>query len=67
MDNLCALRAMKKAYEMYKLGNEFHSGDGIVTKGVENTIANVSALAKEGMKQTDVEIIKIMTSDKGEL
>ena len=50
-------------YEMYKMGNEFHSGDGIVKKGVENTIASVSALAKYGMQKTDEEIIKIMTED----
>lgn len=48
-------------YEMYLQGQEFKDGDGIVTKGVENTIKNVSRLGREGMKETDVEIIKIMT------
>lgn len=48
-------------YEMYKSGNQFHGGDGIVKKGVENTIDNVSRLACAGMKETDREIISIMT------
>jgi len=47
-------------YEMYKNGHQFYSGEGIVTKGVENTIANVGKLAREGMYRTDKEIIKIM-------
>ena len=48
--------------EMYRQGSQFLSGDGIVTKGVENTIRNVSQLASEGMRKTDSEIIKIMLS-----
>ena len=48
--------------EMYRRGSQFLSGDGIVTKGVENTIRNVSHLASEGMRKTDSEIIKIMLS-----
>ena len=47
-------------YEMYKNGQQFYGGDGIITKGVENTIANVGQLAREGMNGTDKEIIKIM-------
>ena len=47
-------------YEMYQNGSQFYGGDGIVTKGVENTIANVGRLASQGMSGTDKEIIKIM-------
>ncbi len=47
-------------YEMYKNGRQFYGGEGIVTKGVENTIANVGKLAQRGMYGTDKEIIKIM-------
>lgn len=47
-------------YEMYQNGRQFYGGDGIVTKGVENTIANVGRLASQGMSGTDKEIIKIM-------
>ena len=48
-------------YEMYKNGQQFRDGEGIVTKGVENTIRNVSRLGRDGMKETDQEIIRIMT------
>ena len=47
-------------YHMYRNHQEFKSGDGIVTKGVDNTIANVGLLAKEGMQQTDRTILQIM-------
>lgn len=48
--------------EMALCGKQFYGGDGIVTKGVENTIRNVGLLAREGMSETDREIIKIMLS-----
>lgn len=46
--------------EMAMANKQFYGGDGIVTKGVENTIKNVGLLAREGMSITDKEIIKIM-------
>ena len=52
-------------YEMYKNGQQFYGGDGLVLKGVENSIANFSRLGREGMKGTDSEIIKMMTEDIG--
>ncbi len=45
---------------MYMRGSEFYGGDGIVTKGVENTIKNVGELAREGMRETDKKIIRLM-------
>jgi L-cysteine desulfidase len=45
---------------MYEDGNQFFGGDGIVKKGVENTIASVGRLARFGMEQTDKEIIQLM-------
>lgn len=48
-------------YDMYQNGQQFKGGDGIISKGVENTIINISRLGKEGMKETDKEIIRIMT------
>ena len=48
-------------YNMYRNQQEFKGGDGIVTKGVENTIANIGVLAQEGMRQTDRTILSIMT------
>lgn len=47
-------------YMMYEEGQQFYGGDGIVSKGVENTIHNVGRLGSEGMKETDKEIIKMM-------
>ena len=47
-------------FEMYQNGHQFYGGDGIVSKGVENTIANVGRLAQNGMSGTDKEIIRIM-------
>lgn len=55
-----AVEAGFMGYEMIKLDKKFFAGDGIVGKGVENTIQNVGRLAREGMSETDKEIIKIM-------
>lgn len=46
--------------QMFADGQQFYGGDGIVTKGVENTIRNVGRLGHDGMKETDKEIIRIM-------
>ena len=48
-------------YEMYRHGQQFYGEDGIVSKGVENTIRNICRIGAEGMNGTDEEIIKIMT------
>lgn len=48
-------------YYMFKDGNQFVDGDGIVKKGVENTIKAIGKLARVGMCETDKEIIEIMT------
>jgi L-cysteine desulfidase len=50
-------------WEMFKNGQQFYGGDGIIAKGVENTIKNISRLGKEGMRKTDKEILRIMLSD----
>lgn len=55
-----AVEAGIMGFEMHRAGNQFHGGDGIVEKGVENTIKNVGRLAKDGMSDTDREIIEIM-------
>ena len=55
-----AVEAGIMGWEMAKAGSQFYGGDGIVTKGVENTIRNVGRLAKDGMSETDKEIIRIM-------
>ena len=47
-------------FHLYRTGNQFVGGDGIVKKGVENTIESVSRLAKDGMRDTDKAILDIM-------
>ena len=59
-----AVEAGLLGMEMQKYGSEFYGGDGIVKKGVENTIENVSRIAREGMRETDKTIIEIMTGNK---
>ncbi|MBQ9062225.1 MAG: hypothetical protein IJ121_05285 [Eubacterium sp.] len=46
---------------MYQNGQQFYDGQGLVLKGVENSIANFSRLGRVGMRQTDQEIILMMT------
>ena len=50
-------------YHMYMNGQEFKYGDGIVNNGVEATIRNIGRLGRDGMKQTDKEIVKIMLDE----
>lgn len=50
-------------HHMYINGQQFYGGDGIVTKGVEATLQNVGRLGKEGMKETNEEIIRIMLGE----
>lgn len=55
-----AVEAGLLGMQMQIQGTEFMGGDGIVVKGVENTINNVGRLARVGMAETDKEIIQIM-------
>jgi L-cysteine desulfidase len=50
-------------YDMYRNGQQFYAGDGLVVKGVENCIANFGRLARIGMRETDEEIIHMMTEE----
>lgn len=50
-------------FSMYQKGQQFYGGDGIVVKGVENTISNIGRLGRDGMKETDKEIIRIMLGE----
>jgi L-cysteine desulfidase len=47
-------------FEMMRSDKQFYGGDGIITKGVENTIRNIGRLPRDGMTETDKQIIKIM-------
>ena len=55
-----AVEAALLGMQMFLHGREFYGGDGLVSKGVENTIQNISRLASQGMAMTDKEIIDIM-------
>ena len=55
-----AVEAGLLGYNMYIRGNQFRAGDGIVAKGVENSLKNVGRLGKHGMKETNNEIIDMM-------
>lgn len=48
-------------FEMYRNGQQFYDGEGLVVKGVENSIDNFSRLGRVGMRETDREIILMMT------
>lgn len=52
-------------YHMYQKGHQFWGGEGIVIRGVDNTIRNVGALAREGMKETDRKIVELMLEGLG--
>lgn len=45
---------------MYQKGKQFYRGEGIVCKNIEETIMGVGQLARDGMRETDDEIIKLM-------
>ncbi len=47
-------------FEMYKNGQQFYGGDGIVAKGVDATIKNIGCLGKDGMRETNQTIIDMM-------
>jgi L-cysteine desulfidase len=50
-------------FSMFKDGQQFYGGDGIIARGLEETIRNISYLGKEGMRKTDEEIIGLMLKE----
>ena len=59
-----AVEAGLLGWNMYKNNSQFYGGDGIIVKGVENTIRAVSKVARDGMRSTDDEIIKLMIENE---
>lgn len=55
-----AVEAGLLGMQMYMHDSQFYSGDGLVASDVEDTIRTVSAIAREGMRETDSEIIHFM-------
>ena len=58
-----AVDAALLGYSMYKNGQEFKSGEGIVMKDIESTIRSIGRLGKDGMKETNNEIIRLMVGN----
>ncbi len=57
-----AVEAGLLGMRMYMHDSQFYGGDGIVVTGVENTIQAVSSIARDGMRGTDKEVIRLMMS-----
>ncbi len=55
-----AVEAGLVGMEMSRNGKKFQSGDGILEGTVEGTIENVGDIARNGMRETDEEIIRLM-------
>lgn len=47
-------------HEMSMDGIRFPDGDGIIKSDVESTIKSVGVLGKDGMRETDIQILKLM-------
>ena len=50
-------------HHMSMLGRGFRNGEGLVKADVEKTIDSIGRMARDGMEQTDVEILHIMVED----
>lgn len=50
-------------YQMYQNGQEFKGGDGIVMHDIESTIQGIGRIGKDGMKETNDEIIRLMINN----
>ncbi|MFZ5987623.1 MAG: serine dehydratase subunit alpha family protein [Bacillota bacterium] len=55
-----SLDAALMAHFLAMRGTSFEVDSGIVKETVENTISAVGRLGREGMKETDIEVLKIM-------
>ena len=58
-----AVEAGLLGFDLYEKGKGLHGGDGILKDNVEKTIESVGQLAREGMRETDTEILDIMLED----
>jgi L-cysteine desulfidase len=55
-----AIDAALTAFEMSRARRVFSSGEGLVKSNVEETIRSIGRMGREGMRQTDNEILYIM-------
>ena len=58
-----AVEAGVMAYEMAESGHEFYGGDGIIKKGIENTIAQIGTLGRDGMAETNRVVLNMMLGE----
>ena len=58
-----AVEAGLLGFDLYEKGKALHGGDGILKNDVERTIESVGQLAREGMRETDEEILDIMLDE----
>lgn len=58
-----AVEAGLLGFDLYENGKGLHGGDGILKNDVEKTIESVGQLSREGMRETDAEILDIMLDD----
>ena len=55
-----AVESAYLGFLMASCGDSFHSDEGIVKDDIEKTIDGVAEIARDGMKETDAEILKVM-------
>lgn len=55
-----ALSSALLAHQLAMKNHAFHPGDGIVKSSVDQTVATVGRLGREGMRETDLVILDIM-------
>lgn len=58
-----AVDAAILAHQMSMMGRSFQGGDGILQEDIEDTIKSIGYMGRVGMKETDIEILKIMMED----
>lgn len=58
-----AVEAGLLGFDLYERGKGLCGGDGILKGDVEKTIESVGKLARDGMRETDSEILEIMLDD----
>lgn len=59
-----ALDAAIMAHSMTTQKRKFQSGEGIVTDDIEKTIENIGCIGRDGMRDTDTEILHLMIGDE---
>lgn len=57
------LEAAWTSLELAQQGYQFPAGEGLMAQSPEDTIRSFGYVAREGMRQTDVEILKLMTGE----